>query len=201
MTLAGRHVRLEPLGLHHAPGLAAAAAEDRATYALTRVPDGEVGAVEYVEAALAGWQQGVELPFAQVRVADDRVVGSTRFMNVERWSWPASDGSPDVAEIGATWLAASAQRTPLNTEAKLLLLRHAFGVWRVQRLWFKTDARNTRSREAILRLGASFEGVLRHHMPAWGPNGGVRDSAVYSILPSEWPGVERHLLARLGSRP
>jgi RimJ/RimL family protein N-acetyltransferase len=177
--------------------LAAAAAEDRATYALTRVPDGERGAVEYVEAALAGWQEGVELPFAQVRLADGRVVGSTRFLDVERWSWPGSDGQPDVAEIGATWLAASAQRTPLNTEAKLLLLRHAFEVWRVQRLWFKTDARNIRSREAILRLGATFEGVLRHHMPAWGPGGGVRDSAVFSILPAEWPAVQQGLLARL----
>lgn len=190
-------MRLEPLSRAHVPGLAAAAKEDRATYVLTRVPDGEAAALDYVDAALDAQARGIELPFAQVLVDDGRVVGSTRFLNIEHWTWAGATGAPDVVEIGATWLAASVQRTPVNTEAKLLLMRHAFRTWRVQRLWFKTDARNERSRAAIERLGATFEGILRHHMPAWGPAGGVRDSAVYSVLPDEWPAIEVRLQERL----
>ena len=100
-------------------------------------------------------------------------------------------------EIGATFLAASAQRTPVNTEAKLLMLTHAFEVWGVQRVSLKTDARNERSRAAIERLGARYDGTLRRHMPAYGPGGGPRDSAFFSILSEEWPAVKSHLETRL----
>lgn len=177
--------------------MVAAGCEDRSTYGFTRVPDGLDAALQYIDAALGARAAGTEAPFAQVRLADGHVVGSTRFLNVERWAWAEGDGWPEVAEIGSTWLAASAQRTPINTEAKLLLMTHAFEVWHVQRLWFKTDALNERSRAAMLRLGARFEGVLRHHMPAYG-RPGPRDSACYSVLPEEWPAVKTGLLARLG---
>jgi RimJ/RimL family protein N-acetyltransferase len=100
-----------------------------------------------------------------------------------------------VAEIGGTWLAPRVQRTPVNTEAKLLMLAHAFEVWRVRRVSLKTDARNERSRRAIERLGARFDGVLRAHMPA--ADGGLRDSAFYSILDAEWPAVRETLRSRL----
>ena len=136
------------------------------------------------------------MPFATVRVADGRVVGSTRFLNLRSWGRPGSSGGPDVAEVGATWLAASVQRSAVNTEAKLLQLTHAFDGWRVERLELKTDARNQRSRAAIERLGAQFEGVLRAYQPA-ADHPGARDTAMYSILRAEWPGVRAVLEARL----
>ena len=141
---------------------------------------------------------GQALPFATVSALDGRVLGSTRFANLERWSWPAPPPDPrplDAAEIGWTWLARAAQRSGANTEAKLLLLRHAFTALRVRRLTLKTDARNARSRAAIARLGASLDGVLRAHLPA--SDGGPRDSAVFSILEAEWPAVEARLVGML----
>jgi RimJ/RimL family protein N-acetyltransferase len=198
-ALTGRVVRLEPLGPVHAAGLAAAAAEDRAHYQWTRVPDGAEGVAAYLADAAAERDAGRRLPFATILVDGERVVGSTSFFP-EHWTWPAGrPGVPDTVEIGATWLAASAQRTAANTEAKLLMLTHAFEAWGVQRVQLKTDARNERSRAAIARLGAQFEGVLRHHMPAYGPAGGLRDSAYYSIIPAEWPAIKERLTARLAA--
>ena len=101
-----------------------------------------------------------------------------------------------MVEIGWTWLAAAAQRTPINTEAKLLMLTHAFETWRVHAVKLNTDARNARSRAAIERIGARFDGVLRAHRPA--SDGGIRDTAAFSLLEAEWPAAKRHLLARLG---
>jgi N-acetyltransferase len=196
--LAGRHVRLEPLEHRHAPGLAAAAAEDRSTYGYSRVPEGEAGAHAFVRAAQEAWAAGTDCAFATVWLEGDggpRVVGSTRFMDLQRWHGRTT-GPPDVAEVGNTWLAASAQRTVVNTEAKLLMLTHAFEVWGVHRLFLKTDVRNGQSRVAIERLGARFEGVLRANMPSWA-DGSVRDTAYYSILPDEWPEVKAGLVARL----
>jgi RimJ/RimL family protein N-acetyltransferase len=123
------------------------------------------------------------------------VVGSTRFGNIERWSSDAID----AVEIGWTWLAASAQRTAVNTEAKILMLDHAFGVWRVKRVTLKTDARNARSRAAIARIGGKLDGILRAHMPA--ADGGVRDSAVFSILAAEWPAHRARLLDTAAPNP
>ena len=121
----------------------------------------------------------------------------TRFMNIDWWAWPAAAdrSGPEAVEIGSTWLAAEAQRSPINTEAKLLMLTHAFETWGVLRVCLKTDARNDRSRRAIERIGASPEGILRNHMPAY--DGGVRHSAFYSILADEWPAVREALTARL----
>jgi N-acetyltransferase len=200
VVLTGRFVRLEPLTAAHAPALLAAASGSRETYGLTWVP-GSLGEAEaYVAAALAEQSARRSLPFATVDRRAGRVVGSTRFLNIEFWGWP--DGNayqrgaerPDVVEIGATWLAAAAQRTPINTEAKLLMLTHAFEHWRVHRVSLMTDARNERSRRAILRLGARFDGVLRAARPA--SDGAIRDTAAFSILDSEWPAVRANLEAR-----
>ncbi len=199
VVLGGRHVRLEPLAPAHVPGLAAAAAGDRSTFGLTPVPDGEAEASAYVAGLLADAGTGEVLPFATV-LPDGQVVGATRFLDLQYW--PLGDGRPQdvpvVAEIGGTWLTPRVQRTPVNTEAKLLMLTHAFESWRVRRVSLKTDARNARSRAAIERLGARFDGVLRAHVPA--ADGGLRDSAYFSILDTEWPDVRARLRARL-TRP
>ena len=198
--LAGTHARLEALSAAHVPGLAAAATEDRSSYAFTSVPDGQDEAAEYVRAALAEQAGGRVLPFAVVRARDDTVVGSTRYLDLEVLGRPGGavpDDArpPTAAEIGSTWYAASAQRTALNTEVKLLLLGHAFDGWQALRVTLKTDARNQRSRTAIERLGARFEGIRRAHTMA--TDGTIRDSAYYSIVRSEWPGVRTGLLSRL----
>jgi len=216
VTLTGRFVRLEPLTMAHAAGLAAAATE-RSTYAYTWVPDGLAGAEQYIGDALAEEAAGRQLPFATIRldgaggtvvggtVVGGTVVGTTRFMDTAPWRWGPEGagrqrvGVPDTVEIGSTWLAASAQRSAVNTEAKLLMLGHAFDVWGVHAVRLKTDARNDRSRTAIARLGATFEGVLRAHMPA--SDGTVRDTAMFSITAAEWPGVRADLEARLAGGP
>jgi len=202
LVLAGRRVRLEPLSLEHVAALVGAASESRDTYRLTSVPDGAEAMGRYVQVALAERDRGLSVPFATVELARGAVVGSTRFMNIETWTWPSTERARPVpsvpfeaAEIGSTWLAASAQRTAVNTEAKLLMLTHAFEVWGLRRVNLKTDARNVRSRTAIERLGARHDGVLRAHMPAF--DGGIRDTAVYSILASEWPAVKAALVARV----
>ena len=200
--LEDANVRLEPLSLGHVAALTSAANEDRQTYDLAPVPRDERAMRAYVEAALA---DPMAVPFALVDKGNaERVVGSTRFMNLEWWTWPAGsiqvdgeprrreDGDPpDVVEIGHVWLAHSAQRTVVNTAATLLLMHHAFEEWRVHRLVLKTDARNQRSRAAILRLGGRFEGVLRQHQPA--ADGVVRDTAMFSIVRAEWPDVARSI--------
>jgi RimJ/RimL family protein N-acetyltransferase len=198
LVLRGSTVTLRPLSLDDAGALAAAAAESREQYAFTRVPDGVEDARRYIEGALADRATRGRLAFATLW--QERVVGSTSYLGAERWRWPAGSplqrsDRPDVVEIGATWLAASAQRTRCNTEAKLLMLAHAFDVWQVHRVSLKTDARNATSRRAIERLGALFEGVRRADMP--GADGSVRDSAYYSIVRAEWPPVRTRLEAAL----
>jgi RimJ/RimL family protein N-acetyltransferase len=202
VTLNGKRVRLEPLTHAHVPALVAAAnSGSRETYAFTLVPADEASARAYVDDALALHANGKALPFATVDAASERVVGSTRYLNVEFWAWPPGSplqrGAelPDVVEIGSTWLAPAAQRTPINTEAKLLMLTHAFEVYRVHRVSLMTDARNMRSRNAILRLGAQFDGVLRVARVAF--DGGIRDTAAFSIVEAEWPAVKAGLEARL----
>lgn len=200
VTLEGPAVRLEPLSLDHVPALVAAAAEDRATYAWTHVPDGEAEMRAYVEAALELAGRGEALPFATLDLATGRVVGSTRFANFERLPWggspPGPATPPDGVEIGWTWLAASAQRSAINTGAKYLMLRHAFEAWGTRVVRLKTDRRNARSRAAIERIGAKLDGVIRAH--SVGADGQLRDSAYYSIVESEWPAVRAALEARLG---
>jgi RimJ/RimL family protein N-acetyltransferase len=198
--LHGTHVRLEPLERAHLPGLVAAAGRDLALYQWSAVPQGTADMARYVESALTGREAGTALPFATVRIADGAVVGSSRFFDIERWSWPsgharAARAGPDGCEIGYTWLAASAIRTAANTEAKLLMLTHAFEEWGVLRVCFHTDARNERSRTALARIGARFEGVLRAHR--LGADLTARDSARFSIVAAEWPGVQQRLRERL----
>lgn len=198
-------VRLLPLSLEHVEPLLLAASEDRATFGLTPVPADRDGMEAYVRAALADAAARRAVPYAVVRRRQgDRIVGTVRFMSLEWWTWPpgpihvageprrAEAGDPpDVAEIGAAWLAPSAQRTEVNSAACRLMMAHAFERWRVHRLVLKTDARNARSRAAIERLGGRFEGILRAHLPA--ADGGVRDTAMFSIVASEWPALRRRL--------
>jgi RimJ/RimL family protein N-acetyltransferase len=197
-TLRGRHVELVPLAADHAAELLAAATQDRESYGFTEVPGDADHMDRYIANLLAKAATGTDVPFAQRRVADGRLVGCTRFLEVRRWR---GRPEPDEVEIGGTWLAADAQRTPLNTEAKLLLLGHAFGVWRVDRVAIATDSRNERSRRAIERLGARFEGILRHHRPSMvaGEAGRPRDTALFSITDDDWPAVEQGLLTRLAA--
>ena len=187
VTLAGRHVRLEPLSLAHEPELCAAGLDPeiwRWTASLVRTP---ADLRAYIETALAWQRQGTALPFAIIATASGRAVGSTRYANIDR--------ANRRLEIGWTWLARAAQRTPINTEAKYLLLRHAFETLDCIRVEFKTDALNERSRAALLRIGAKEEGILRSHVIT--ATGRVRDSVYYSILAAEWPEVKAGLEAKL----
>ena len=210
VSLLGRSVRLEPLEVRHIEPLATAAAEDRSSYAFTPVPHGIEATARYVADALAAQEAGRAVAFATVRVSDGTVVGSTRFCELDYWQgpviWPPAprgpfgdplSAIPDAAEIGATWLSARAQGTGINTEAKLLMLRHAFDVWGVRRVSMRADARNARSRAAIERLGAVLEGVHRAHTR--GLDGLVRGTAFYSILDEEWPVARVQLELRVST--
>jgi RimJ/RimL family protein N-acetyltransferase len=205
-------VRLEPLAIGHTDALVAAAAADRATFALAPVPRDRAEMEAYIARALEDEVAGRAHPFTVVRRGGmgDQVVGSIRFMNLEWWTWPpgpvtvageprvpSAGDPPDVVEIGHAWLAPSAQRTAVNTATALLLMTHAFETWRVHRLTLKTDARNERSRAAIARLGGHFEGLLRAHLPA--ADGRVRDTAMFSILRAEWDRVRIRLESALAS--
>ncbi len=194
--LQGNHIRLEPLDYRHVDALVAASAIDPSLYRRSPVPQGKDEATSYVETALAWRDAGSAVPFAIVSVNDDSVIGSTRFWNLERWAWPQGHprhgrSAPDACEIGYTWLTRSAIRTAANTEAKLLMLTHAFETWQVLRVCFHTDARNQRSRAALERIGAKFEGILRAHRMA--ADYIPRDSMRFSILTAEWPEVKERL--------
>lgn len=185
-TLSGQHVRLEALAREHADGLRAASADGnlwRLWY--TSIPAPEA-AESYIDTALAARAEGRALPFV-VRDADGAIVGSTRYGNIE--------ASHRRLEVGWTWYAQRVQRTALNTEAKRLLLTHAFETLRCIAVEFRTHWFNHRSRTAIERLGAKQDGVLRNHLIM--PDGGVRDTVVYSIIESEWPAVRQNLDFRL----
>jgi RimJ/RimL family protein N-acetyltransferase len=195
-TLQGKHIRLEPLEQRHVDGLVAASSEDPDLYRWSPVPQGKAEATSYVETALSWQDAGTAVPFAILRADNARVIGSTRFWNIERWAWPASHpsrgrGVPDACEIGYTWYAKSAIRTGANTEAKLLMLRHAFERWQVLRVCFHTDSRNLRSRAALERIGGKFESLLRAHRMA--ADFIPRDSVRYSIIAAEWPALEPRL--------
>ena len=201
-SLHRRFVELLPLGTEHIDELLEAAG-DRSTFAFTPVPWDRDGMTAYVERALAARQRDDQYPFVTYRVDQQRIVGTTRFYDLTPWDWsslfPGSEvhqrRRPDVASIGYTWLHPSAQRTPINTEAKLLMMTHAFGAWQVRAVRFLTDALNARSRAAIERLGCALDGVLRAARPA--ADGTVRDSAVFSMLAEEWPPHRQRLTERL----
>lgn len=191
VTLAGTHVRLEPLTLAHLPALTAVGLNPDLwafTTSLVRTPD---DLRRYVEAALAEQARGTALPFAQIDARTGQVVGSTRLANYEPLH--------HRVEIGWTWLARPWQRTPINTEAKRLLLAHAFDALGAARVELKTSARNARSRAAIARVGGVEEGTLRRHMI--NESGETRDTVYFSILRDEWPAVRAGLDARLAATP
>lgn len=185
LTLGGQFVRLEPLGLQHAEGLLIAAADPVIWQYLT-VPQPKTVAemTAWIELALS---QRDHLPFATVRQQDSKVVGSTRYLEIKPFD--------QTLEIGWTWLATEVQRTPVNTEAKYLMLRHAFEELGCARVLLKTDAKNERSRNAIERIGAQFEGVFRNYQRYW--HGAMRDTAMYSITDAEWPAVRAELESKL----
>jgi RimJ/RimL family protein N-acetyltransferase/GNAT superfamily N-acetyltransferase len=201
--LTGEHVRLEPLGYQHASGLLAAASggDDLYRWMGYLVPRDAEQVRRFLETALRSRDQRAAVPYAVVRVADERVIGSTRFHQLDYWPWHLTGldagvstpppAAPDVCEIGWTWLSKDAIRTAANTEMKRLMLTHAFGTWRVQSVCLHADARNKRSRAAIERIGVRFEGILRNHRLAADLD--PRDSARYSITVAEWPGVSQHL--------
>ena len=190
ITLEGQHVRLQPLTHAHADALVTAASDGELwNTTVTVIPD-SASVTSYIEAALTGQSLGKELPFVIINKSSNEVVGTTRFYEIR----------PDdrAAAIGYTWLARRAQRTPINTEAKLLLLTHAFEIWQCMRIELITDVLNGQSRAAILRLGAKQEGILRKHLILH--SGRSRDSVVFSIIDSEWPEVKASLIAKLQPR-
>lgn len=190
-SLEGTHVRLEPLRAEHAPLLweiVKGHLDDMfrwIPYRLQSLQDFEA----FNRQVLEEQERGLSLPFATVERNSNNIVGTTRYMNM--------DLANRKVEIGSTWIAPPWQRTVINTDAKYLMLRHAFESWKCLRVELKTDSMNQRSRQAILRLGAKEEGTLRKHMLTW--NGRQRDSVYFSILDAEWPGVKAELERKLRS--
>jgi len=198
--LRGQYVWLEPLQPAHAADLAAAAAVDPSIYQWTVVPQGEEAMARYLRTALAARDAGTAMPFVTRSAETGKIIGTTRYFDMEWWAWPEGyehhgRKTPDVCEIGYTWLTRDAIRTAANTEAKLLMLRHAFEAWKVHRVVLHTDERNAQSRAAIERIGGKFEGILRAYRLA--SDFTPRMSARYSILAAEWPKVRDRLQARL----
>ena len=190
ITLEGSLVRLEPLLAAHSAAfwdVARHSLEDIFRWIPYRMETREDFDL-LVEKAFAEQARGESVVFATVERATGRVIGSTRFMNIDR--------ANSRVEIGSTWIAPPWQRTAVNTEAKYLMLRHAFEVWRCIRVELKTDALNQKSRNAILRLGGKEEATFRKHLLTW--TGRIRDTVYFSILDTEWPEVKTRLEAKLG---
>jgi N-acetyltransferase len=185
VTLEGSVVRLEPVRREHAELFWEAAKNDLddvfrwIPYSMNTAEDFQ----RLVDKAFEEQERGESVVFATVEKSSGRVIGSTRFMNIDRVN--------RRVEIGSTWIAPAWQRTGVNTEAKYLMLRHAFEVWKCMRVELKTDALNQKSRNAILRIGAKEEGTLRLHLLTW--TGRVRDTVYFSILDHEWPEVRTRL--------
>lgn len=190
VVLEGKYVRLEPLRVDHLPGLCKAGL-DAAIWEWSPGAVRDEGDMErYVRDALAEQMKGSALPFATVEAGSGKVVGSTRFGNI--------DPVNKRAEIGWTWITPEWQRTAVNTEAKLLMLTHAFEVWKCIRVELKTDAMNARSRAAIARIGGVEEGTLRNHMIT--DSGRFRDTVYFSIIETEWESVKANLIEKLAER-
>ncbi len=191
LTLEGTVVRLEPLRREHAEPFWEVAQTDLEDifrwipYSMKTPEDFR----RVIDKAFDEQQRGESVVFATVERSSGRAIGSTRFMNIDR--------ANRRVEIGSTWIAPAWQRTAVNTEAKYLMLRHAFEVWKCMRVELKTDALNQKSRNAILRIGAREEGTLRRHLLTW--TGRVRDTVYFSILDDEWPAVKARLEARISS--
>jgi RimJ/RimL family protein N-acetyltransferase len=191
LTLEASVVRLVPIRHDHAELFFEAAKDDLENifrwipYSMRTVADFQL----LVEKAFEEQERGESVVFATIERSSEKVIGSTRFMNIDRVN--------RRVEIGSTWIAPAWQRTAMNTEAKYLMLLHAFEVWQCIRVELKTDALNQKSRNAILRIGAKEEGTLRRHLITW--TGRIRDSVYFSILDSEWPEAKARLEAMLGA--
>ena len=189
VTLEGQHVRLEPLAKSHWAALAEVGLDEELWRWIPMPVRTAEEMAAYIETALDEQKRGVSLPFAIVEKATSRAIGSTRYGNIDR--------THHRVEIGWTWVAREWQRTPVNTEAKFLLLRHAFETLGCMRVELKTDSLNEKSRAAILRIGAQHEGIFRNHMIT--ESGRIRHSAYYSIIDSEWPVVKARLESKMNS--
>jgi len=185
--LDGKYVRLEPLRLEHLEQLYIVGLEKSLWTFTTNVMENFGDMRNYVETALGDFERKVSLPFVTVEKSSNKIVGSTRFGNIEVKNLKA--------EIGWTWINSKWQRSYVNTEAKLLMLAHAFEIWECVRVEFKTDALNEKSRNAILRIGAKQEGILRRHMIT--ETGRFRDSVYFSIIDLEWEMVKAKLQSKL----
>jgi RimJ/RimL family protein N-acetyltransferase len=191
LTLEGVHVRLEPLSEAHLDSLAEVGLDEELWRWIPTPVRTRQEMLAYIQLALNEQQRGVSLPFAIVEKATSRPIGSTRYGNIDR--------THHRLEIGWTWVAGPWQRTPINTEAKYLLLRHAFESLGCIRVELKTDSLNERSRAAILRIGAREEGVFRNHMIT--ETGRIRHTVYFSIIDSEWPAVRARLEVKLHPHP
>ena len=190
VVLSGRTVRLVPLSFDHLDGLIAVGL-DAELWRWIPVPVTTADEMrEYVRVALEEQQRGVSVPFAILDAKSGEVIGSTRYGNIERRHFRL--------EIGWTWYAVAHQRTGANTEAKLMLLTHAFETLAANRVELKTDALNTKSRNAIGRIGGVQEGIFRQHLIT--SSGRVRDTVYFSIIRSEWPSVKERLTAMIAAR-
>jgi RimJ/RimL family protein N-acetyltransferase len=187
VTLDGKYVRLEPLSLKHLPNLCDGGLDPELWRWTTMIVRTHDEMKRYIEEALLQQQNGTALPFVTIERSSGKAIGSTRFGNI--------DGGHRRVEIGWTWVMRPWQRTPVNTEAKYLMLKHAFEALGCIRVEFKTDSLNEQSRLALNRIGAKEEGILRNHMMTY--TGRVRHSVYYSIIDSEWPQVKASLEEKL----
>jgi RimJ/RimL family protein N-acetyltransferase len=187
VILEGEHVRLEPLRVDHLPAIYKAGMDGSIWKWTANIVNAESDLERYVRTALADQMLGTAVPFVTIERSSGTVVGSTRFGNI--------DVINRKAEIGWTWINPTWQRTAINTEAKLLMLTHAFEVWKCLRVELKTDSNNDRSQNAIRRLGAVEEGTLRNHMIT--ESGRSRHSVIFSIIDSEWDDVKENLISKL----
>jgi N-acetyltransferase len=191
VVLEGAHIRLEPLRTHHCEGLMEAGKSPEIWTWLLEYPQTLEAMREMVQRAMQAEEAGREFPFTVVERHTGRVLGTTRYLEVQE--------SHRTAEIGWTWYARDVWATAVNPEAKFLLLQHAFETWGAMRMQLKADSLNARSRAAIAKLGARFEGILRNQRRR--RDGTWRDAAMYSMINTEWPAVKERLLARLDQQP
>ena len=187
VILAGKSVRLEPLSLNHLQGLSEVAFDASIWKWNPSAVSNQIDLKNYIESALVDKEKGISLPFATIEQSSNIVIGSTRFGNI--------DVKNRRVEIGWTWINPNWQRSTINTEAKFLMLRHAFETWNCIRVELKTDVLNEQSRKAILRIGAKEEGILRRHVIC--DSGRFRDTIYFSILDSEWQDVKNNLMTKM----
>jgi RimJ/RimL family protein N-acetyltransferase len=191
VTLLGSHIRLEPMRPHHAPLLLAAGKDPQVWTWMPARPLTPDAMESWLSRALQAEAQGREYPFVVVRLADGRVIGSTRYLDVQE--------DDRTVEIGWTWYQPDAWGGVVNPEAKYLLLQHAFEDWRAIRVALKTDVKNLHSQAAIRKLGAKLEGTLRNQRIR--PDGSYRDTVIFSVIEPEWPAVKAALEGRLSASP